>query len=67
MSNQFIIWSFEHKAWWKENERGYTTDQNEAGVYNYEQARKICLGANIRIEMGAFPNEAMVPLPDIKL
>jgi len=42
----YRIWSFEHDAWWKPAGYGYTPNKDEAGVYNYRQAKNICDNAN---------------------
>lgn len=55
---KFLIWSFEHRGWWKPNGNGYTEDIKEAGVYSYADAFEICTDANI-----VSVNEAMVPKP----
>ena len=53
---EYLIWSFEHNAWWKPNERGYTTNIAAAGVYSLDRASEICQNANtVSID------EAMVP------
>lgn len=46
MNTKWLIWSNEHKAWWRENSRGYTMSRNEAGRYSMTEAMEICLGAN---------------------
>lgn len=56
----WLIWSNEHKAWWKSNEAGYTNDKAEAGVYTFEQACKIVYGANEHRGDKEFPFEAMI-------
>lgn len=56
----YRIWSLEHGAWWRPNDRGYTVDFYEAGVYSQDQAINICISANF--EDGV--NEAMVPTAD---
>lgn len=66
MEEKYLIWSFEHKGWWRENHSGYTTTQKLAGVYTYEEAIKICRGANYNLIKGEFPNETMVPLLEWK-
>lgn len=30
----YLIWSFEHNAWWRENRCGYTEQIDEAGRYD---------------------------------
>ena len=37
-SPMFLIWSFRHKAWWRAEGKGYTTQKAEAGRYTFEQA-----------------------------
>lgn len=58
-SSYYYIWSFEHNAWWRPNELGYTKSISEAGIYQPERAHKICLNANITGTV----NEVMVPVP----
>jgi hypothetical protein len=43
---KYLIWSIEHKAWWKPNSLGYTCYYTEAGKYSLEEAEEICQGAN---------------------
>lgn len=56
----YIIWSEEHRAWWKPNHRGYTQKREEAGHYEFEEAQEIVLNANIN--ENDVPNEAIVPI-----
>ena len=65
MEQQYIIWSFEHDAWWGPNHRGYNSQKKDAGVYSYQEALDICLGANYGFYKGSekMPYEVMVPLP----
>lgn len=39
----YLIWSYEHNAWWKPNQRGYTSDLKLAGHYDYGEAAEIVL------------------------
>lgn len=55
----YLIWSFEHNAWWAPGECGYVGDADQAGRYTLKRAEEICLRANIPAI-----NEAIVPLPD---
>lgn len=38
---EYLIWSFEHKAWWGPNERGYVDDLGAAGRYTQSKAGHI--------------------------
>ena len=57
---RYRIWSFEHKAWWKPNEHGYTPDYENAGIYQQINAIEICIRANHHSDV----NEAMVPVEE---
>ena len=39
----YVIWSYEHQAWWKPASRGYTTELIEAGWYTAEEAGQIVM------------------------
>jgi hypothetical protein len=58
--NNWLIWSNEHKAWWKPNSMGYTTSRKEAGRYTMERATEICRCANHWTLDNETPNETMV-------
>jgi hypothetical protein len=55
-----VIWSLEHQAWWKPQERGYTRDLAAAGLYPLHTAERICRTANI----GMMINEVHFAAPD---
>lgn len=68
---QWLIWSNEHRAWWKPMKCGYTRDVQEAGRYSYEEARRIVDDAcfpgrtwtgNMHREEA--PPEVLVPSPE---
>ena len=62
-TSRYLIWSFEHVAWWRPGQFGYSKEIKEAGNYSYKDALEICRGANAhRLPRGQFPNEAMVPV-----
>ncbi len=56
----YLIWSLEHKSWWRENRKGYTENRSEAGQYEFDEAIDIVLEANI--QENNIPNEAIVPI-----
>lgn len=39
---QYMIFSFEKNAWWRDSSRGYTWDIANAGLYSAEEAHQIC-------------------------
>ena len=43
---RYLIWSFEHRAWWGPVRVGYTTATHRAGIYTAEEANEICNEAN---------------------
>lgn len=62
----FLIWSNQHRAWWRPNSRGYTTFAKAAGIYTFEQARGMSWqGRAGWAEDGLVPDELAVPLDAI--
>lgn len=57
---KYLIWSFEHRGWWKPSRHGYTDQRAEAGEYDLEEALQLCRDAN-RYNQGN-PHEALVPV-----
>lgn len=51
MENKFLIWSNEHNSWWCPNSLGYTDFVDLAGRYSFDEALKICNGANYNWDM----------------
>jgi hypothetical protein len=47
LDNVFLIWSNEHRMWWRANECGYTDSIEEAGRYPYGLAARIVLKASV--------------------
>ena len=56
----WLIWSNEHRGWWKPNQAGYTKNRIAAGRYKFELARQIILNANRYLDSDT-PNETMCP------
>lgn len=66
MVDRYLIWSNEHKMWWRPKSAGYTSKPEEAGRYYWEEAKSICTQANIwQTAAGAPPDE--VPVLDCDL
>lgn len=53
----YLIWSNEHRAWWKPDSRGYTVSLERAGRYSRAEALEICNGANCGWDEDSNPNE----------
>ena len=41
----YLVWSNEHRLWWRPNSRGYCPDWESAGRYTRQEAIAICAGA----------------------
>ena len=54
--DMYLVYSFEHNAWWAPYSMGYKDKVEEAGLYTREQAVRICRDAN---EFCDNPNEEM--------
>lgn len=59
---RYLIWSTEHRGWWKPNRHGYTTATHLAGRFSSEEARDIVNNANRYAKPDA-PEEIMVEAP----
>jgi hypothetical protein len=46
MTRHYLIWSNEHRMWWRADQRGYTDAIVEAGRYPYNEAQQIVLSAS---------------------
>jgi len=57
---RYLIWSNEHRAWWRDNRCGYTTRLAEAGFYTREDALAICTDAHGGWRLNEPPPEIMV-------
>ena len=54
----YVIWSYEHKGWWKPNRWGYTSNLREARKYNEEEIKDILGVANYEKQI----NEVAIPM-----
>jgi hypothetical protein len=63
----WIVWSNEHRAFWRPNRCGYTVRIEQAGRYTKAEAETICNGANYRaisnLRSGT-PPEIYMPAPE---
>lgn len=46
----YVIWSFEHDAWWAPDWQGYTQELKDAGRYSGTEAAAIVADANVVME-----------------
>lgn len=53
----WLIWSNEHESFWRPNHRGYTYHASAAGRYSFEEAFKICNGANFPSDEFGYPTD----------
>jgi hypothetical protein len=68
MSDIYLIWSNEHRAWWGPARSGYETHAENAGQYSQREAVEICAdampGTFARLGM---PPELPVRVEDVKI
>lgn len=61
---EWLIWSREHKGWWRPARSGYTKTIHEAGLHTLDQATAICATAACGWR-GGEPEESMIRIVDI--
>lgn len=61
----YLIWSNEHRGWWRPQRRGYTRDLAEAGRYDRDTALRICHGAILTAKDIGIISELPVRLDDV--
>jgi hypothetical protein len=61
---RWIIWSYEHLAWWAPNRWGYVANPGAAGRYNLTDAAEIVTNATFHQPINTIPNEVMVLAPE---
>jgi hypothetical protein len=60
---KYLIWSNEHRGWWKANRHGYTTRTDKAGQFSFEEACNIVSNANRYLRKDEPRNEVLVDAP----
>lgn len=60
----FLIWSIEHRAWWRPNHLGYTQHIEQAGMYSRDDAMAVVDGATFQWSK-TVPNELPVRIEDL--
>lgn len=63
MDEQYLVWSNEHRAWWRQGRCGYTRDVRNAGRYSKEDA--IAISGTARTgwtDPRRLPDELAIPM-----
>jgi hypothetical protein len=61
----YLVWSNEHRAWWRANSQGYSTLIAGAGLYTRAEAVAIAAGSRDGWHMDRRPDEIAVAIADI--
>ena len=62
---QYLVWSNEHRAWWRSDRCGYSKLVKAAGRYSREEALEICANARDGWGAGEIPSEIPVRALDV--
>lgn len=65
MTEEYLIWSNEHRAWWRPKRAGYTARVDEAGIYKADEAITICALGRDGWRGDQVPYEIPVRLSDV--
>lgn len=61
----YLVWSNEHRAWWRPNSQGYAKSIEDAGVYTREEAMDIARTSRNGWTVDHTPDEIPVAVADI--
>ena len=61
---KYLIWSNEHRRWWRADSCGYTALISNAGRYAKAEAAEIVANANRYLPDAQEPNEVLVLAPE---
>ena len=66
MDEQYLIWSNEHRAWWRPDRCGYTRDVRTAGRYSRQEAIETSGTARCGwVDPRRLPDEIAVKIQDL--
>lgn len=66
MSDKYLIWSNEHRGWWRAGSRGYTRGLRDAGHFDRDLALQICRNAIPTAPRIGYISEIPVRLADVQ-
>lgn len=66
MREPYLVWSNEHRAWWRANGQGYTTSIEHAGIYTRDRALDIARTSRDGWSIHGVPDEIAVAAADIQ-
>ena len=61
----YVVWSNEHRAWWRPNSSGYTRHVERAGRYTRDEALSISFKARNGWDRYELPSEIAVRIQDL--
>lgn len=61
----YLVWSNQHRAWWRPEAAGYSVSIEGAGLYTRAEAIEIAATSRDGWSMGRVPDEIAVSLADI--
>ena len=62
---KYLVWSNEHRCWWRPNSAGYTLHVKSAGRYSREEALSIARGSRRGWVEGRAPDEMAIAERDV--
>lgn len=66
MVERYLVWSNEHRAWWRPDRCGYTRNVTNAGIYSRADAIEIARASSTHIDWTCTsPDEIAVRIDDL--
>lgn len=62
---KYLVWSNEHRCWWRPNSAGYTLHVKSAGRYSRDEALAIARGSRRGWVEGRAPDEMAIAERDV--
>lgn len=64
IEHPWLVWSYEHDAWWRAGRAGYSTNVLGAGFYTEQDAADCCDKRGWVSHKQGMPPEMMCPAPE---